>query len=145
MVSMFNIKLLVTDCDGCLTDGMVPRRFNVKDGLGLQLVRSVILTSSKSLEIQERANDLGIRVVVAKRKLDALTQICKDHGIRLDEVMYIGDDLPDLECIRAAGIGAAPRDAVKEVKKAAAYVARKKGGSGAVREIIDLWRRICEF
>ena len=132
---------LICDCDGVLTDGYVPRRFNVKDGLALQLVPSVILSASFDKEILYRATDLGVRCYQAKDKLTALKQICELNEVKLEDVWYIGDDLPDLECIRAVGHGCCPADAVKEVKREADYVCKAKGGQGAVREVVDLMRR----
>ncbi len=133
--------LLVSDCDGVLTDGFVPRRFSVKDGLALQLVPSVILTASFDAEIRHRASDLGVPVLMAKDKLTMLKRYCEQTKVDLADVWYIGDDLPDLDCIKAVGKGCCPADAVKEVKQAADYVCKNKGGQGAVREIVDMWRK----
>ncbi len=133
-----NIKLLAVDCDGVMTDGFIPRRYNIKDGLGMQLFKSIILTSVKSDDIFSRAEHLDIPLFVTDNKLKTLKTYCKVIGISLKEVAYIGDDLPDIGCIQAVGFGCCPADAEDEVKEAASYISPINGGYGVIREIINL-------
>jgi YrbI family 3-deoxy-D-manno-octulosonate 8-phosphate phosphatase len=86
-----------------------------------------------------RAKALGIEHVYlgAQDKLTCLQQVCGQLGINLDEVAYMGDDLPDLPALKAVGLACAPADAVEEVKIAAAIITLRAGGQGAVREICD--------
>ena len=147
------IKLLAIDVDGVLTDGGVYiandggeyRRFNIKDGLGLKRameagIEVTIISSGACESILHRARQLGINEVHigVANKLDVLKSICSAKQISLDEVCYIGDDLPDLPVMQAVGLACAPEDAVEEVKQAALFVAQALGGHGAVRELIDI-------
>lgn len=148
-----NIRLLGLDVDGVLTDGGVYifedgsefRRFNIKDGLGLKCLADhgfhiVIISSASTTAIRHRAQRLGIQDVYlgVADKLEVLNKVCLQYGITLEEVAYIGDDLPDLPILNAVGMPCAPADAVQSVKLAACYVCSAAGGHGAVREICDL-------
>jgi len=148
------IKLLAIDVDGVLTDGGVYiandggeyRRFNIKDGLGLKRameagIKVAIISSGACESILHRARQLGINEVHigVANKLDVLKSICSAKQISLDEVCYIGDDLPDLPVMQAVGLACAPADAAEEVKLAALFVTEALGGYGAVREICNLF------
>ena len=148
-----SIRLLALDSDGVLTDGGVymsadgqqMRRFNIKDGLGIKRVMQngiivVIISASRVPIVELRAEQLGIEHVYldVKNKLEKLTQICQEFNIELDNVAYVGDDLTDIACIRAVGIGATPADGAKDVRVIARHVLKNSGGHGAVREICDL-------
>lgn len=148
-----NIRLLVLDVDGVQTDGGMYytesgdrfKKFNSKDGLGIkraikQGVHVAFLSSSTHARvIRDRAETLGVQLVHAgpEEKLGVLSGWCKELGVALDEVAYIGDDLNDLTCIRAVGISACPADAVAAVKTAVNVVLDRSGGEGCVREFID--------
>lgn len=145
------IKLFVSDVDGTLTDGCTyysargeeMKKFNMRDGMGIELLKNqhiipVIVTKENSRIVQQRAEKLKIDVYCGvKDKLEALKIICEQHGINLEEVAYIGDDINDLEAMKAIGLSFAPSDAVSQVKKVASVVMKRKGGEGAVREAID--------
>lgn len=146
------IRLLATDVDGVLTDGGVYvsddgsefRRFNIKDGLGLQRVMAAgihvawISTSSISA-ISYRAQRLGVSDVHlgVENKLKRLCNICERLDIGLEQVAYIGDDLVDIPILEVVGLPCAPADAVDEVLGIAVYISTHKGGRGAVREICN--------
>jgi 3-deoxy-D-manno-octulosonate 8-phosphate phosphatase (KDO 8-P phosphatase) len=147
------IKLLVLDVDGVQTDGGMYytesgdqfKKFNSKDGLGIkrairQGVHVAFLSSSSHVRIiSDRAETLGVKLVHAgpEEKLGVLSGWCKELGVALDEVAYIGDDVNDLACIRAVGVSACPADAVDAVKAEVDVVLDRRGGEGCVREFID--------
>ncbi len=147
------VRLLVLDVDGVLTDGLIYygnsgdelKTFNIKDGLGIKLlqkagVKVAIITGRQSEIVARRARELGIEDVVQGRedKCQALLELCQRHGIELQECAYMGDDLPDLGAIVAAGLGMTVADASATVHEAAQWRSRYNGGCGAVREA-------CEF
>lgn len=147
------VRLAVLDIDGVLSDGTVSvddadqhrRVFDIKDGLGVvRLVQSgrdvVVISSSGSTAGVQRLRRLGIdpvHVGVA-HKIDVLNAEVDARGVDWSAVAYMGDDLPDLECLQAVGLALAPADAVAAVKKIAHYVTVAPGGRGAVRELADL-------
>lgn len=147
------IEIILSDVDGVLTDGRLvldnqgieTKRFHIRDGMGIALWRKagyrfgmVTLRSSQVLKI--RAAELGVEIVRqgADDKLAATREILKELGLALAQVCYIGDDLPDLPAVRAAGLGVAVADAAPELRQAADYVTTVPGGAGAVRETIEL-------
>jgi 3-deoxy-D-manno-octulosonate 8-phosphate phosphatase (KDO 8-P phosphatase) len=147
------IRLLALDSDGVLTDGGVYiaddgyefRRFDIKDGLGLKRVMQagvkVAIISSASCEaVRVRADGLGIEHVYlgVQDKLTCLQQVCGHLGISMDQVAYMGDDLPDLEVFQVVGLSIAPADAVEEACQAVSYVTTASSGRGAVRELCCL-------
>jgi 3-deoxy-D-manno-octulosonate 8-phosphate phosphatase (KDO 8-P phosphatase) len=146
------IKLLALDVDGVLSDGRITyssdgqelKTFNIKDGLGIKLlqragVKVAIITGRRSEMVARRARELGIANLIEGRedKLTALNELCDQLGLRLDECAYMGDDLPDLAAIRAAGLGLTVADAVSEVRAAADWCSHAAGGAGAVREAAE--------
>jgi 3-deoxy-D-manno-octulosonate 8-phosphate phosphatase (KDO 8-P phosphatase) len=148
-----SVNLLSLDVDGVLTDGglyytdygLAFRKFNVRDGLGIVLVREsglevAVISAGRPASTVTRAKDLGIehvRVGVSD-KLKELSEICDDLGIHLNDVIHIGDDLPDLGLMQAVGVPITVADGADAVKEIAAYVTDRAGGQGAVREICDL-------
>jgi 3-deoxy-D-manno-octulosonate 8-phosphate phosphatase (KDO 8-P phosphatase) len=146
-------QLLVLDVDGVLTDGRLwygndneeLKAFHIQDGLGIKLllragVDVAIITGRSSALVQRRGSELGIRHIIQGRedKLVALRELCAQLKIDLSAVTYIGDDLPDLSAIRAAGLGVTVADGHRLVAAHAAYTTERNGGFGAVREICDL-------
>ena len=148
-----NIKLLVVDVDGTLTDGGMYyssegealKKFNTRDAKGLELVRKkgievALMTSENSEIVAARARKLGINhcYLGITNKKTLLGEITKEMGMTLLNVGYIGDDLNDLECMKAVGFSAAPCDGESEILDVADYISAKTGGKGAVREICNL-------
>ncbi len=146
------LRLFALDVDGVLTDGRIQyssggeelKSFNIKDGLGLKLLQRdgidiAIITGRNSPMVQRRATELGIGTIVQGRedKLVALRELCATRGIDTAACAYMGDDLPDLAAVRAAGIGCAPADAVAVLRAAADIVTGLPGGHGAVREACE--------
>ncbi|MCD8129985.1 MAG: N-acylneuraminate cytidylyltransferase [Lachnospiraceae bacterium] len=146
------IKMFLTDCDGCLTDGGMYyseqgdelKKFNTRDGMGFALLRAKgIITgiiTSESVDLnRRRAEKLKLDVLEdgCKDKLAAVKKLCEKYGIELKNVAYIGDDVNDMETIKASGLGCAPADAVPRVKAVADFVTKAKGGEGVIREVVD--------
>lgn len=152
---LLRIRALVLDVDGVLTDGTLTfdedgrelKSFDVKDGLGLVLLRDLgyrigIISSRVSKVVAQRCRDLKIPdECILQGELDkaaAFDRLVGRWGFESYETVAVGDDLPDLGMMRRAGIGACPSDAVSIVKDAAALHLTKPGGGGAVRELCDL-------
>lgn len=146
------IKLFLTDCDGCLTDGGMYysefgdelKKFNTRDGMGFALLRErgiiIGIITSENVNLNERrAKKLNLDVMEAgcKDKLGTIKRICKERGIDMGKVCYIGDDINDIEAIKAVGYGCCPADAVPEVKQVADYITMAKGGEGVIREVVS--------
>lgn len=148
-----NVRLLCVDVDGVLTDagmyygpeGEVLKKFNTRDGHGLQRVREAgvavaIISGEDSAIVHARAAKLRIddvfSGVVDKRA--AIDQLCQQHGLDLDQVAFIGDDLNDLPALECVGLPCAVADAALPVRAMAAYVTERRGGDGAVREVCEL-------
>ncbi len=154
------IRVVGLDVDGVLTDGGiylgsaktdgadVPfelKRYNIQDGLGIQLLRDcglkvVIITGRVSESVAQRARELRVDAVVQDpeaRKLSALTAIANDFACTLDEVAFVGDDLPDLSVLRHVGLPVAVGNAVAEVRRVAHLQLGAYGGHGAVREFAE--------
>jgi len=147
------IRLLALDVDGVLTDGLIYygndgeelKAFNIKDGLGIKLlqaagVKVVIITGRRSEIVARRASELGISDVIQGRedKRQALLELCNEAELTPADCAYMGDDLPDLGAVNAAGLGMTVADASAVVRDAADWCSTSRGGRGAVREA-------CEF
>jgi len=147
-----NIRLIVSDVDGVWTDGKIIyvgdrseiKQFNVRDGLGVKLaqkagIRVALITSRRSPALERRARELGVVELRqgAANKLLELEGVAKKLGVALDEVLYAGDDLPDLAPMSRCAISAAPADAAPEVLAAATWKLDAIGGNGAFRELVE--------
>ena len=146
------IRLIVSDVDGVWTDGRIIytsdqreiKAFNVRDGLGVKLAQRAgiavaVVTSRRSEALERRARELGITEVRqgAQNKLDETEAVAAKLGITLDQILYVGDDLPDLAPMSRVGISAAPADASPEVVALATWKLQSGGGRGAFREIVE--------
>jgi 3-deoxy-D-manno-octulosonate 8-phosphate phosphatase (KDO 8-P phosphatase) len=154
------IRLVGFDVDGVLTDGglylgammegtgTIPgefKRFDIQDGLGMQLLREaglrvVLVTGRVSDAVARRARELQVDACVQDpeaRKLAALRRLCVEFRCALEEVAFVGDDLPDLAVLRAVGLPVAVGNAVREVRGVAALQLERRGGHGAVREFAE--------
>jgi len=149
-----NIRCLLLDSDGVLTDGGVYqsgtdapeyRRFDIKDGYGIvQLIKRgiqvAIISKSPSTPVRKRCEKLGmseIHLGVA-HKLSCADEIRQRYGLKWQEIAFMGDDIPDLELLQKVGISLAPLDAVKTIRESVHWVSQYPGGKGAVREVADL-------
>lgn len=163
---MKDIKILVLDVDGTLTDGKIYvddkdnsfKAFNVKDGFALvnwlKLGGEVaILTGKKSNIVERRAKELGIKYIIqgSKNKKQDLKNLLKELNITFENVAYMGDDLNDLGIMKSVGFSACPKDSVQEVLEITNFISSKNGGDGAVREFLEhimkkngMWKKILE-
>ncbi len=146
-----NIKMLVCDVDGTLTDGTIyysdggveSKAFSVKDGLGIRLaiesgLAIVWLTGRSSAAVARRAQELGVEVTQgASNKDTGLREIAVAHHLLLEEIAYIGDDLNDIPALAIAGLPIAVAGSAAQVLDITAYVTTSEGGKGAVREAIE--------
>lgn len=146
------IKLLFLDVDGVLTDGTVLvteeghqlRRFSIRDGYALQLavkvgLKIVIISGGRSHGTRTRLQGLGLEEIHlgVKDKLSLMKEIVAGHGIALENVAFMGDDMPDLVCMQNVGLPLCPNDAADEIKAVARYVSPRRGGDGCVRDVIE--------
>lgn len=146
------IKAFVFDVDGVLSpntvpidsDGMPARMANVKDGYAMQLAvkrgyKIAIISGASSELVRTRFNLLGINDVYlgASRKLEILKGWMNSHGLQPERVAYVGDDLPDLECMHHVGLPVAPADASTDALDAAIFISRRSGGHGVARDLIE--------
>lgn len=147
------VRLLALDVDGVLTDGRLGygadgetvKFFNVLDGQGLKLLLArgidvAWISARASAPVAARAAELGIRRVHLgeRNKRARLDAVVADLGIGLDEVAYVGDDLPDLGCLVAVGLSIAPANAHPWIKERVRWRTLRAGGDGAVRDVCDL-------
>ncbi|MDE7159961.1 MAG: HAD-IIIA family hydrolase [Muribaculaceae bacterium] len=146
------IKGIVFDVDGVLSPSTIPlgengmpmRMVNIKDGYALQLaaksgLRLAIITGGRSDAVQKRFEALGITDIYqgAAHKLPILQEWMEKEGLLPQEVIYMGDDIPDLKCMRHVGLPCAPHDAAAEARETALYISRFDGGYGAVRDVVE--------
>lgn len=148
-----NIKVLVLDVDGTLTDGKVYigesgevfKAFDIKDGLGLHDILPkygiipIIITGRSSKMLAVRCRELGMEHLYqgVKDKISTLNQVLSKFGLNYENCAYIGDDINDLQCMQLVAVRGCPADAVDAVKMEADYIASRNGGCGAVREFIE--------
>jgi 3-deoxy-D-manno-octulosonate 8-phosphate phosphatase (KDO 8-P phosphatase) len=152
-MSYKDIKLIVLDVDGVMTDGKLLigsdgveyKNFNVKDGMGISLakyhgIKFAIITGRQSESVSIRAKELNIDFVHQKisNKIEVFSTLMEDLNLVPEQVCYIGDDINDLPVIDLVGLAVAPNDAVEMVKNSVHFVTNLKGGQGAVREAIDV-------
>ena len=152
MAKASDIRLIVSDVDGVWTDGKIiyigeqreVKEFNVRDGLAVKLAQKAgitvaLVTSRRSPALERRARELGIVELHqgAPNKLDETTRVAEKLGITFNQILYAGDDLPDLGPMMQAAISAAPSDAAPEVLAAATWKLQSRGGQGAFRELVE--------
>jgi len=152
-VSLRRVRMLAMDVDGVLTDagmyytesGDELKKFDTRDGMGIKMAQAAglvtaFITREKTALVERRGRKLAVPEVHqgVDDKLAVLTRLARKYGLTLDQVAYIGDDVNDLDALRAVGFSAAPADAVSTVLRAVHYVCAKRGGEGAVRELADL-------
>ena len=151
--SLQQIRLFATDVDGVLTDagmyyaesGDEWKKFNTRDGMGIKLLQkagiiTAIVTQERTKLVARRAEKLTIPELHqgVLDKLSLVREMASRHGLTLSQVAYIGDDINDLETLKAVGFSATPADGMPQVAAAVDYICQKKGGEGAVREIIEM-------
>jgi len=152
LAKLKNISCFIFDVDGVLTNGEVivmpngvlVRKMNIKDGYALQLAIKKgydvwIISGGNSIEVQDRLQKLGIKEVhmSVTDKAILVKKLAAANKVKLDNVLYMGDDMPDYEAMKMAGIAACPNDAAYDIKNIANYIALAKGGEGCAREVIE--------
>lgn len=151
-INLSEIKMLITDVDGVLTDGTIiiggdgteSKKFSLLDGHGIKMwhragLATAFISGKDTSATSIRAGQLNINYVFqgCKKKLPAFEELLEKTGLSENQVAYIGDDLMDLPLVKRAGLGVAVAGSVAELKDAADYVTTTQGGSGAVREVIE--------
>lgn len=151
------IKTFIFDVDGVLTDGKILinsdgellRSFDTKDGYAMKcaLVKGfkiAIITGGRNEAVRERFKELGVIDIYlgTHHKLDAYQDLMDNYNLNPEEILYIGDDIPDIPVMEKVGLGCCPANAASDVKAMADYVSHKKGGEGCVRELIEQVLRV---
>ncbi len=147
-----HITTFIFDVDGVLTDGTVLintdgellRTMNIKDGYALKTATMqgfnvCIISGGKNEGVRKRLAGLGIKDIYlgAHQKVQQLNEYLNIRNVKLENVLYMGDDIPDLPVMQMIGLPTCPQDAVAEVKEVSKYVSFKKGGKGCVRDVIE--------
>lgn len=148
-----NIKAFVFDCDGVMTDGSIQmtddgtalRTFHIKDGFAVQhAVKQgylmAIISGGNHKGIQERFDALGVKDIylAQSHKAEAFKSFCIQHNLKTEEIVYMGDDMPDMPILVSCGFPCCPKDACNDVKEVSQFISTKKGGKGCAREIIEM-------
>ena len=149
---MNNIALVLFDVDGVMTDGSIYidahgesfKKFNVKDGLAIELlhshgIKTGVVSGKASAALTERCEKLCFDYIITgcKNKLPRVEAICNELGITLEQVAFVGDDVLDLPVMQVCGASFAPSDAHLLVLQQASYITQAAGGYGVVREVAD--------
>ncbi len=147
-----HITTFIFDVDGVLTDGTVLintdgellRTMNIKDGYALKTATMqgfnvCIISGGKNEGVRKRLAGLGIKDIYlgAHQKVQQLNEYLNNRNVKLENVLYMGDDIPDLPVMQMIGLPTCPQDAVAEVKEVSKYISFKKGGKGCVRDVIE--------
>jgi 3-deoxy-D-manno-octulosonate 8-phosphate phosphatase (KDO 8-P phosphatase) len=149
---LVKVKAFVFDIDGVLSlqtihlnsFGVPGRTVNLRDGYAIQLAVKKgyhigIISGSKSKEYKKRLNLLGVKDIYLNSisKLDHFNDFITKHNLNKSDVLFMGDDIPDFEVMKEAGVPVCPSDADSEIKQVASYISDKKGGEGCVRDVIE--------
>lgn len=149
---LLKVNTFIFDYDGVLSDGYVLitsdgdalRTANVKDGYAMQLAikknyRIVIISGGYSESMKRRLESLKITDVFlgVDKKIDVYNKYVAEHQLKPENILYMGDDIPDYEIMLQAGVPTCPADAVEEIKKLATYISHQPGGHGCVRDVIE--------
>ncbi|TYA78428.1 KdsC family phosphatase [Seonamhaeicola marinus] len=147
-----NINTFIFDVDGVLTDGSVTimtngdmlRTMNIKDGYALKTAVDAgfnvcIISGGSNEGVRKRLSGLGIKDIYlgAHNKIDQLNEYLNNKGVKLENALYMGDDIPDFPVMKLVGLPCCPQDAVQEIKGISKYISHKNGGKGAVRDVIE--------
>ena len=146
------VEAIVLDVDGVMTDGgIIPtpegdfiRRYHAKDGYAIAAalregMKICVISGGRGRMLENRLTMLGVTKIYLNcmDKVHAMREFFEEYGINPENVIYMGDDIPDLECMRLVGIPVCPADACMEVVEASRYVSEFDGGHGAVRDIVE--------
>lgn len=148
------IKALLFDVDGVLSANVIPmsvegepmRTVNIKDGYALHLAAKSgvllgIITGGKTEAVRKRFISLGLNpeniYMASAVKMNDYRDFCKRHSLKDEEVLYVGDDIPDLEVMKVCGLPCCPKDAAPEIKAVSRYISYAEGGYGCGRDIVE--------
>ncbi len=146
------IKTFVFDVDGVLTDGNLlvladgqqARQMNIKDGYALQLAikkgyRVLVISGGSDDAVKQRLEKLGVTDVYLKveNKKEKLTSYVEQHHLQWNEILFMGDDIPDHSAMQLVALPCCPADAVSEIKQLAVYISNSNGGNGCARDVIE--------
>jgi 3-deoxy-D-manno-octulosonate 8-phosphate phosphatase (KDO 8-P phosphatase) len=146
------VKTLLFDVDGVLTNGQVflmesgeiVRNMNSKDGFALRLAakkgyRIAIITAGNSQTVKKLLESFGVQDVFLLQhdKLKCYNDFINEHSLNEEEILYMGDDIPDYEVMKRVGIAACPNNSAHEIKEICIYISNRNGGEGCVRDIIE--------
>ncbi|MBK8805954.1 MAG: HAD-IIIA family hydrolase [Bacteroidales bacterium] len=147
-----NIKAFVFDVDGVFTDGKIlftdegrqMRNMNVKDGYAIHLavkknIPIGIITGGTCNSIVIRFNSLGVTdlYIASKNKMDNFLHFLNKYSLQPEDILYMGDDLPDYQVMKIVGLPTCPSDASQDIKNISHYISDKKGGEGCVRDVVE--------
>lgn len=147
-----NITTFILDVDGVLTDGRLLisesgellRTMNAKDGYAMKTAlnkgyKVCIITGGTNEGVKSRLVGLGIKDVFlnASEKMVQLMDYVSTHQLKPEEILYMGDDMPDIPALEYCGLATCPQDAIAEVKAASEYISHKNGGDSCVRDVIE--------
>jgi len=151
-IKITDIELVVIDVDGTMTDGGIyydesgneVKKFNTKDAAGFFALHQLeipimVLTGRKCMATKKRMEELKVKYLYQniKKKYQFINEFANTNSIDFEKILYIGDDLNDYACMHKAGLRGCPADSCKEIINISHYVSKKKGGEGAVRDIIE--------
>ena len=151
------ITTLIFDVDGVLTNGMVTimpdgelvRHMNIKDGYALKTavdkgLNVCIISGGRNEGVRTRLANLGIKDIYlgAHNKIKQYNELVKKYNLKPENVLYMGDDVPDYPVMELVGLASCPNDAVPEIQRVSKYISDKKGGEGCVRDIIEQILRV---
>lgn len=146
------IKAFIFDIDGVLTDGTVHisedgqllRQMNIKDGYAMKVAVDrgypvCIISGGSNEGVRIRLQNLGIKDIylAAPDKVEKFHEICDGYQLKPEEILYMGDDIPDYLVMQKVGLPTCPQDAVQEIKRISKYISHVNGGKGAVRDVIE--------
>ena len=146
------ISCFILDVDGVLTDGsltLLPtgeqvRKMNIRDGYAIQAAvkagyRVAVITGGKSISVKERLQGLGVKDIYLgiDCKTEKFDELIALYDLKTENILYMGDDLPDFDAMKMSGIAACPADAAHEIKEISSYISDKNGGEGCVRDVIE--------
>ncbi len=149
---LHNINTLIFDVDGVLTNGMVTimpdgelvRHMNIKDGYALKTavdkgLNVCIISGGTNEGVRKRLANLGIKDIYlgAHDKIKQYNELVEKYNLKPENVLYMGDDIPDFPVMKLVGLPTCPNDAVQEIQKISKYISNKKGGEGCVRDVIE--------
>jgi 3-deoxy-D-manno-octulosonate 8-phosphate phosphatase (KDO 8-P phosphatase) len=149
---LIKVKAFVFDIDGVMSlqtislnaFGVPNRTVNLRDGYAMQLAvkkgyKIGVISGSNAKEYQKRLKSLGVTDIFlnSRLKLDHFNSFLKKYNLSKSDVMFMGDDIPDFEVMKEAGVAVCPSDADSEIKQVASYISDRKGGEGCVRDVIE--------